>query len=71
MYPSGCGVFIDTSTSCTTLGGYFEDPVLSNFWTNERFTTSESTSDGFFDGDFQGLLETGATDVGGHAFVGK
>jgi hypothetical protein len=74
LYSSGCGVHIHTGTSCfnaTTLGGlYFEDPVLSNPWTNERYTTSAST-DGFYDGEFQGLIEVGATAIEGLVFVGK
>jgi hypothetical protein len=76
LFPSGCGVHIHTGTSCadtTTIGGlYYEDPVLSNPWTNERYTTSESTtSAGFYDGDFQGVLEIGATAIEGRVFVGK
>jgi hypothetical protein len=75
LYPSGCGVHIRTGTSCfniATLGGvYYEDPVLSDPWKNERYTTIESTADGFYDGDFQGLIEIGATAIEGLAFVCK
>jgi hypothetical protein len=75
LYNSGCGAYIRTGTSCfntTTLGDlYYEDPVLSDPWTNERYSTSESTSNGFYDGDFQGLIEVGATSIEGLVFVCK
>jgi hypothetical protein len=76
LYPSGCGVRIRTGTSCadtTTIGGlYYEDPVLSDPWTNERYTAAESTtSAGLYDGDFQGLIEIGATTIEGRVFVCK
>jgi hypothetical protein len=56
-----------------TLGDlYYERPALSDVWTNEQYTTSESTTrDGLFDGNFQGLLEIGATAIEGLVFVGK
>ena len=74
--PSGCGVHIRTGTSCadtTTIGNlYYQDPVLPDVWTNERYTASEvTTRAGFYDGDFQGLLEIGATAIEGLVFVGK
>jgi hypothetical protein len=76
LYPSGCGVYIRTGTSCadtTTIGGlYYEDPVLSDPWSNERYSASEdATRAGFYDGDFQGLLEIGATAIEGRVFVCK
>lgn len=76
LYLSGCGVHIHTGTSCVdraAIGShYYEDPVLSDPWTNERYTSSESASDaGFYDGAFQGLLEIGTTGVAGRVFAGK
>jgi hypothetical protein len=74
--PSGCGVHIRTGTSCadtTTIGNlYYQGPVLPDVWTNQRYTASEATARaGFYDGDFQGLLDIGATAIEGLVFVGK
>ena len=76
LYLSGCGVRIRTGTSCadtTTIGGlYYEDTVLSDPWTNERYSASEvTTRAGFYDGDFQGLIEIGTTAIEGRVFVCK
>jgi hypothetical protein len=76
LYPSGCGVQIRTGTSCadtTTIGDlYYENPVLSDPWTNERYSASEvTTRAGFYNGEFQGLIEIGTTAIEGLVFVCK